>query len=118
MPSGPVVMAPSPAFGVGTGISVTAPLVVIRPILLPPSSVNHMAPSEPTQTALGADDSVRGNSTMGDVVVTLSMLDPLTEPDAAEIAVCPIDALLARPVLVIVATSGFDEVQVATLVTF
>jgi len=33
--------------GLGRGYSVIAPDVVIRPILLPPYSVNHNAPSDP-----------------------------------------------------------------------
>src|SRR5437899_376638 len=117
LPSGPVAMAPSPALGVGTGISVTAPAVVILPIRFPPSSANHTAPSGPTQIALGADEAVSGNSTMGVVVLTVSELEPLTDPEVAEIVVCPTDALVARPVAVMGATATFEDTHVETLVT-
>lgn len=116
-PSGPVVIAPRPAFAVGTGISVNTPVSVMRPMRLPVSSVNQIAPSGPTQIALGPDEIVSGNSTIGELVLMVSTLDPLTDPELAEIIVWPTDALLALPVLVIVATVGFDDVQVATLVT-
>ena len=117
MPSGPVVIAPSPALGVGTGISVSSPLSVILPILFPLSSVNHIAPSGPTQIALGPEDGVSANCTTGDVVLTLRVVEPLIDPEVAEIAVCPTEALLARPALAIIATDGLEELQVAVFVT-
>ena len=116
-PSGPVIIAPSPAFAVGTGISVTLPVKVIRPIRFVDSSVNQIAPSGPTQIALGPDDGVKGNSTIAEVVVTVRLLEPVTVFDVAIMLDCPTDALLARPVLVMVATVGFDDTHVATLVT-
>jgi hypothetical protein len=116
-PSGPVVIAPRPALAVGTGISVNAPVSVMRPMRFPVSSVNQIAPSAPTQIALGPDDRVRGNSTIADVVLTVKLLDPAMLFVVAVIVDCPTDALLARPVLVIVATVGFEETQVLTFVT-
>lgn len=111
------MIAPRPALGVGTGNSVSAPVRLMRPIRFPVSSVNQIAPSGPTQIALGPDEVVRGNSTIGELMLMVSTLDPLTDPELAEIIVCPTDALLALPVLVIVATVGFDDIQVAKLVT-
>ncbi len=67
--------------------------------------------------ALGADEAVRGNSVSGELVLTLSTVDPPTWPEVAEMVVCPTNALLARPAPVIVATLGIDEVQFAMLVT-
>lgn len=117
MPSGPVVIAPSPALEVGTVNSVSVPVKVIRPMRLVLSSVNQIAPSGPRQIALGPEDGASGNSTIGVLVLTASMADPLTDPELAEIVVCPTAALLARPLPVMVATVGFDETHVATLVT-
>src|SRR5207237_3595969 len=47
-PSAPTVrFAATPPTGTPLGYSVITPAVVIRPILPPPSSVNHMLPSGP-----------------------------------------------------------------------
>src|SRR5258707_13050011 len=46
-PSGPVVMPVGPLPAFGTGNSVTAPAVVMRPILLAKESGNQSAPSGP-----------------------------------------------------------------------
>src|SRR2546423_90268 len=59
LPSGPDVMPVGwtfgeNAFGVGTGNSMTDPLVVIRPMALLPWSMNHRAPSDPAVMAVGA----------------------------------------------------------------
>ena len=58
-PSGPDVMPVGctfgeKAFGVGTGNSVTDPLVVMRPMALLPWSMNQRAPSDPAVMAVGA----------------------------------------------------------------
>jgi hypothetical protein len=42
-PSGPAVMSPANASGVGIGYSVTLPSMPRRPIALPRDSVNHSA---------------------------------------------------------------------------
>jgi hypothetical protein len=52
-PSGPTPIASIPLPPVGIGYSVSAPLTVMRPILLPLSSVNHGAPSFPTTIPTG-----------------------------------------------------------------
>ena len=52
-PSGPAAMPNGSPPAVGTGNSVTAPAVVIRPIWLAPCSANHSAPSGPVAMILG-----------------------------------------------------------------
>jgi len=47
---------------------------------------------------------------------TMRVVDPLTAPDVAEMVVMPVPALVARPVLLIVATPAADELQVTELV--
>jgi len=51
------------------------------------------------------------------VVLTVSALEPLTDPEVAEIVVCPTEALVARPVAVMGATATFEDTHVETLVT-
>jgi hypothetical protein len=51
-------------------------------------------------------------------VVTVRFVDPLIEPDAADIVVLPVATPVARPALVIVATAVFVELQVTELVRF
>ncbi len=52
--------------------------------------------------------------------VTVSVLEPVTEPDAAETTVCPVATLVARPLvagaLLIVATVATLEFHVAVAV--
>ena len=48
--------------------------------------------------------------------VTVKLVEPLIAPELAEIVVCPVEALLAKPVLLMVATLGLEDTQVATLV--
>ena len=52
-PSGPVAMPKAPLGGTGSGISVTTPAVVMRPIRLAVFSANHRAPSGPTVIPAG-----------------------------------------------------------------
>ena len=47
----------------------------------------------------------------------LSVVDPLTDPDAAVMVVVPPAMLVARPDVLIVAIAMFDDVQTALLVT-
>lgn len=47
--------------------------------------------------------------------VTVNVVDPLIGPEVAVIVVCPVEALLARPVLVTTATLGLVDTQVAVL---
>jgi hypothetical protein len=54
LPSTPAAISHGADAGVGTGNSVTAPAISIRPILLPIRCVNHMAPSGPGAMPLGA----------------------------------------------------------------
>src|SRR5207244_7692374 len=61
--SGPAVIPKGSLAAVGMGNSVTAPAVVIRPILLPSSSVNQRAPSGPAVIPQGVLAAVgTGNS--------------------------------------------------------
>jgi hypothetical protein len=50
--------------------------------------------------------------------VTVKFVEPLIEPDAAEIVVLPVPTPVASPALVIVATAVFVELQVTELVRF
>ena len=50
--------------------------------------------------------------------VTVSAAEPLIEPDVAWIVVLPVDTVVARPPLEIVAAAVFDEVQVTKPVRF
>jgi len=52
-PSGPAVMKFGLPLALGIGYSVMAPVVAIRPMLLPICSTNHSAPSEPTAIPAG-----------------------------------------------------------------
>jgi len=49
--------------------------------------------------------------------VTVKAVEPLTDPEAAWMVVLPGARPVARPELLMVATEGFNEVQVAMLVT-
>ena len=53
LPSGPVMIPKGTLNGVGTAYSDIAPLMVIRPMLLPPSSVNHRFLSAPAVMPCG-----------------------------------------------------------------
>src|ERR1022692_1578602 len=57
-PPGPLTMSQGSRPGVGSGNSVMAPLVVMRPILFPRVSVNQRAPSGPGVTEKGRLDLV------------------------------------------------------------
>ena len=46
---------------------------------------------------------------------TVNAVDPLIDPELAVIVVCPAEALLARPVLLMPATLGLEDVHVAVL---
>ena len=48
--------------------------------------------------------------------VTVNVVEPLIDPEPAVIVVCPVEALLARPVLLTTATLGLEDTQVAVLV--
>jgi hypothetical protein len=48
--------------------------------------------------------------------VTVKLVEPLIAPELAVIVVCPVEALLAKPVLLMVATLELEETQVAILV--
>ena len=50
--------------------------------------------------------------------VTVKFVEPLIEPDAAEIVVLPVATPVASPTLVIVAVAVFVELQVTELVRF
>jgi hypothetical protein len=50
--------------------------------------------------------------------VTVSGVDPLTEPEVAEMLAVPCAALVANPALLIVAVEGVSDDQVAELVRF
>ena len=52
------------------------------------------------------------------VAVTDRFVEPLIEPDAAEIVAVPVPAAVASPALVIVATAVLVELQVTELVRF
>src|SRR5258708_6400989 len=67
MPSGPLAI-------VGIGNSVTAPLVVILPILFPVRSVNQRFPSGPTAIPIGKLLAPAENSVTPPVVVILPIL--------------------------------------------
>src|ERR1700691_2026410 len=51
-------------------------------------------------------------------VVTVRVVDPLTEPDAAVIVVLPVATPLANPALLMVATLVLVELHVTELVIF
>ena len=51
------------------------------------------------------------------VAVTTRVVEPLMEPTLAEMTVCPIAALIAKPDAVIVATAGEEEPQSTLLLT-
>src|SRR5260370_26462586 len=53
LPSGPAAIPPGKLLAVGTENSVTAPAVLIPPILLPFSSVNQRLPSGPAAIPFG-----------------------------------------------------------------
>src|SRR5207247_1675470 len=67
-PSGPATISLALLPGVGSGNSVIAPAVVIRPILLL-KSVNHNAPSHPAVMAKGWPGLLTVNSVMSPEVV-------------------------------------------------
>jgi len=46
---------------------------------------------------------------------TVKPVEPLIDPELAVIVVCPAEALLARPVLLMLATLGLEDVHVAVL---
>src|SRR5450631_86022 len=48
--------------------------------------------------------------------MTVSTADPLIEPSAAEMVVCPGAAVAARPVPLMLATAMVDELQLAVVV--
>src|SRR5579864_247234 len=74
-PSGPFVIPTGLELGVGSGNSVIAPVVVMRPILLPLFSVNHRAPSGPTVMPNGKALGVgKGYSVKTPAVVTRPIL--------------------------------------------
>jgi hypothetical protein len=50
--------------------------------------------------------------------VTVRVVEPLIDPEAAWIVVLPVATPVAKPALVIVATAVFDELQVTELVRF
>jgi hypothetical protein len=50
--------------------------------------------------------------------VTVRVVDPVTEPEVAWMVLLPFPTPLAKPVLLIVATEAFEELQVAELVRF
>src|SRR6266567_3173634 len=80
-PSGPGVIPHGSLLAVGIGNSVMAPVVVMRPILLPPvpDSVNHRAPSGPDVMPKGSLPAVgRKNSVMVPAVVIRPILLPCT----------------------------------------
>jgi hypothetical protein len=52
------------------------------------------------------------------VPVTVSVVEPLIEPEAAWMVVLPVATAVARPPLVIVATAVLVEVQLTELVRF
>ena len=52
------------------------------------------------------------------VAVTERFVEPLIEPEVAEIVVLPVPTPVASPPLVIVATAVLDELQVTELVRF
>jgi hypothetical protein len=50
--------------------------------------------------------------------VTVKIVDPLIEPEVAVIVVVPVDAAVASPAELIVATPTADEVQITLFVMF
>lgn len=71
LPSRPRVIPNGPLLGVGTGISLINPAVVLLPILLPLNSVNQRLPSGPAVMPAGLfPDGIR-NSQMDPAVVIL-----------------------------------------------
>jgi len=78
-PSGPAVMSSGLLAAVGTGNSVTAPDIVIRPILSPSASANHSAPSGPAAMPIGKLAPVgMGNSVIAPYVVIRAILLPFS----------------------------------------
>lgn len=49
---------------------------------------------------------------------TVRVVDPLTSPEAAVMVVVPVPLLVARPVVLMVATVGCEELQVTDVVRF
>jgi hypothetical protein len=50
--------------------------------------------------------------------VTVSSVEPLSEPEAAEMVAVPCATIVANPALLIVAVAGVSDDQVAVLVRF
>jgi hypothetical protein len=82
--------------------SVNVPVAVNCCVL--PSAIEGYAGVTANETSAGA--------------VTVRLVEPLTEPEVALIVVVPLEALLAKPWPVIVATAAFEEFQVAVVVRF
>jgi len=55
-------------------------------------------------------------SDTGTATVTVRVVEPLTDPEPAEIFVLPIERLAASPNELIVATAGTEDAQVADCV--
>ena len=56
-------------------------------------------------------------SDIGAAASTVRVVEPVTEPESAEIMVLPVEKVAAIPVELIVATAGTEEAQVAVCVT-
>src|SRR5689334_23015990 len=76
LPSGPATIPCSPLLAVGTGYSVTTPLVVIRATLFAAISRNHRLPSGPAAISVGWPPATvdMGYSVKAPLVVTLASL--------------------------------------------
>src|SRR5262249_36258991 len=77
LPSGPVVMPDGRLVGVGMGISVIAPPVVIWPILFPANSPKYKLPSGPAVISRGRLSVVE---TANSVIVPLIVIWPMLFP--------------------------------------
>ena len=69
-----------------------------------PAAIDGVAGETAIETSVGA--------------VTVSVAEPVTEPDAAWIVLLPAVTPVARPVLAMVATALDDELHVTELVRF